>query len=136
DLAGIAVDGFEPRTHFLAWLKAYPKQPGQPRAKPAGGVVLAVGVQPGVEQCPALRMLDQEDRDRQGNVAFAALHQTSDPAGQGAEGKGAEPDRHRRAVAPSWVTGTSQGGSSPATYARPGCCRSRALAPAGGSCGR
>jgi hypothetical protein len=34
------------------------------------------------------------------------------------------------------ATGTSPGGSSPATYARPGCCRSRDPVPAGGSCGR
>ena len=33
-------------------------------------------------------------------------------------------------------TDTSPAGSSPATYGRPGCCRSPALVPAGGSCGR
>ena len=33
-------------------------------------------------------------------------------------------------------TDISPAGSSPATYARPGCCRSRAPVPADGSCGR
>ncbi len=40
----------------------------------------------------------------------------------------------RRGVMPA--TGTSPGGSSRATYARPGCCRSRGPVRAGGSCGR
>ncbi len=45
------------------------------------GVVLAIGVQPGVEQRPAFWVLDQEDRDRQGDVALAALHQMGELAG-------------------------------------------------------
>jgi len=43
--------------------------------------VLAIGVQPGVEQRPAFWVLDQEDRDRQGDVALAALHQMGELAG-------------------------------------------------------
>jgi hypothetical protein len=53
DLTGIAVDRFNPRADLLARLKADPEQPGEPSAEPPGGVVLAIGVQPGVDQRPA-----------------------------------------------------------------------------------
>jgi hypothetical protein len=58
--------------------------------------VLAIGVEPGVEQRPALWVLDQEDWDRQGDVALATLHQTGELAGYRAAGEGVERDRHRR----------------------------------------
>src|SRR5271165_2256709 len=41
-----------------------------------------------------------------------------------------------RAGVSGYPTDISPAGSSPATYARPGYCRSRALVPAGGNCGR
>jgi hypothetical protein len=74
DLAGISVNRFEPRTDFFARLKADTEKPGEPRAKSSSGVVLAIGVQPGVEQHPSLRVLDQKDRDRHCDVALSALH--------------------------------------------------------------
>src|ERR1700686_2525452 len=63
DLAGITADRFAPRTDLLARLEADPEQPGEPRAESPGRGVLAIGVQPGVEQRPAPGMLDEEDRD-------------------------------------------------------------------------
>jgi len=57
--------------------------------------VLAIGVQPGVEQRPVLAVLDQEDRDRHGDVALAALHQMGELAGHRAAGEGVELDGHR-----------------------------------------
>lgn len=63
-LAGISVDRFEPRTDFFARLKADTEKPGEPRAESSSGVVLAIRVQPGIEQHPSLRVLDQKDRDR------------------------------------------------------------------------
>jgi hypothetical protein len=96
DLAGIAVDRLEARAHLLAGPKTDAEQPGEPWAEPPGGVVLAIGVQPGVEQRPALWVLDQEDRDRHSDVALAALHQMGELAGQGATGEGVKLDRHCR----------------------------------------
>src|SRR5712691_12640528 len=80
---------------LLAGPKTDAEQPGEPRAEPPGGVVLAIGVQPGVEQRPVLAVLDQEDRDRHGDVALAALHQMSELAGHRAAGESVELDRHR-----------------------------------------
>jgi hypothetical protein len=40
-------------------------------------------------------MFDQEDRDRHGDVALAALHQMGELAGHRAAGEGIELDRHR-----------------------------------------
>ena len=74
DLAGISVNRFEPRTDFFARLKADTEKPDEPRAESSSRVVLAIGVQPGVEQRSSLRVLDQKDRDRDGDVAFSALH--------------------------------------------------------------
>jgi hypothetical protein len=74
DLAGISVNRFEPGADLLAGLKADTEEPGESRAQPSSGVGLAIGMQPCVEQCPSLRVLDQKDRDRHGDVAFAALH--------------------------------------------------------------
>ena len=58
--------------------------------------MLAIGVQPGVEQRPALWVLDQEDRDGQGDVALAALHQMGELAGHRAAREGVKLDRHLR----------------------------------------
>jgi hypothetical protein len=104
DLAGIAVDRFEPRAHLFARLKADPEQLGEPWAEPPGGVVLAIGAEPGVEQRPALGMFDQKDRDRHGDVALATLHQTGELAGYRAAGECVEPDRHRRLRSLFWPT--------------------------------
>jgi hypothetical protein len=87
--------GSRPRAHLLTGLEADPEQAGEPRAEPPGGVVLAIGVESGVEQRLTLGMLDQEDRDRHGDVALAALHQTAELAGDRAACKGVELDRHR-----------------------------------------
>ena len=45
---------------LLARLEADPEQPGEARAQPTSRVMLAIGVQPGVEQRPASRVLDQK----------------------------------------------------------------------------
>src|ERR1700745_2713752 len=71
DLAGISVDRFEPRTDFFPRLKADADKPGEAGAKSSSGVVLAIGVQTGVEQHPSLRVLDQKDRYRHGDVALS-----------------------------------------------------------------
>src|SRR5216684_2519532 len=54
------------------------------------------GPQPGVEQYPPLGMFDKKDRDRQGDVALATLHQTGELTGYRAAGECKELDRHRR----------------------------------------
>ena len=54
DLAGISVNRFEPGADLLTGLKADTKQPGESRAEPSSGVGLAIGMQPCVEQCPAV----------------------------------------------------------------------------------
>ena len=69
DLARISVNRFEPGADLLAGLKADTKQPGKLRTEPPSGVGLSIRVQPGVEQYPSLRVLDQKDRDRHGDVA-------------------------------------------------------------------
>src|SRR5215469_16223611 len=51
DLAGIAVDRFEPRADFFAGPKADTEKAGEPLTEPCSGIVLAIGVQPGVEEC-------------------------------------------------------------------------------------
>ena len=50
DLVGITVDRFEPGAHLFAGPKADLEESGEPWTEPPGGVVLAIGVQPGVEQ--------------------------------------------------------------------------------------
>ena len=94
DLAGIPVNRFEPGADLLAGLKGDTKQPGESRAEPTSRVELAIGVQPCVEQCPSLRVLDQKDRDRHRDVAFTALHQMSELAGHRAASEGIELDCH------------------------------------------
>jgi hypothetical protein len=94
DLAGISVNRFEPGADLLAGLKADTEEPGKARAEPPSGVVLAIGVQPCVEQCPPLRVLDQKDRDRHGEVAFAAFHQMGELAGHRAASEGIQLDCH------------------------------------------
>jgi hypothetical protein len=74
DLAGISVDRFETCADFFAGLKADTEKPSEPRAQPSSGVVLAIGMEPCVKQCPSLWVLDQKDRDRHGDVALSALH--------------------------------------------------------------
>jgi hypothetical protein len=81
DLAGIAVDCFEARADLLARPEPDPEQCGKPRTESPDGVALAIGMQTGIEQRPALGMLDQEDRDRHGDVALGALHQMGELAG-------------------------------------------------------
>jgi hypothetical protein len=56
--------------------------------------MLPIGMEAGIEQRRALRMLDPVDRDRHGNVALAALHQTGELAGERAASEGVELDRH------------------------------------------
>src|ERR1700730_3584721 len=74
NLVGISVNRLEPRTDFFPRLKADTEKPGEPRAKSSSGVLLAIGVQPGIEQHPSLGMLDQKDRDRHSDVALSAIH--------------------------------------------------------------
>jgi hypothetical protein len=96
DLGGIAVDRFQPCADLLTGLEVDTEQPGEPRAEPPSGVVLAIGVQPGVEQRAALGMFDQKNRDGHGDVALAAVHQPGEFAGYRAASEGVELDRHRR----------------------------------------
>ena len=94
DLAGISVNRFEPRTDFFPRLKADAEEPGEPRAKSSSEVVLAIGVQPGVEQHPSLRVLDHKYRDRHGDVALSALHQMGELGGHRAASESIELDHH------------------------------------------
>jgi hypothetical protein len=94
NLAGISVDRFEPRTDFFARLKADTEKPGEPCTESSSRVGLAIGVQPRVEQCPSLRVLDQKDRDRHGDVAFPALHQMGELAGHRAASESIQLDCH------------------------------------------
>src|SRR5215813_12642995 len=94
DLAWISVDRFEPCADFLAGLKADTEKPGEPWTEPSSGVVLAIGVQPGVEQHPSLWVLDQKDRDRHGDVALAAFHEMGELAGHRAASESVEVDCH------------------------------------------
>jgi len=49
DLARISIDRFEPSSHLFARLKANTKKSGKPLTEPSSGVVLTIGMQPGVE---------------------------------------------------------------------------------------
>jgi hypothetical protein len=80
DARWVAVHHFELRTDLLPWAKGDFEQIGHPLAKPAGGVMLAIGMQAGIEQRPPFWVLDQKDRDGHGDLAFAALHQTAELA--------------------------------------------------------
>jgi hypothetical protein len=62
DARRVPVDRFDPEQRGEAW------------AQPLGRVMLAVGVQRGIEQRPASRVLDQKHRDRHADVALAAFH--------------------------------------------------------------
>ena len=96
DLGGIAVDRFQPCADLLTGLEVDTEQPGEPRAEPRSVVVLAIGVQPGVEQRAAVGMFDQKNRDGHGDVALAAVHQPGEFAGYRAASEGVELDRHCR----------------------------------------
>jgi hypothetical protein len=102
DLAGISVNRSEPRAGFFPRLKADTEKPGEPRAKSSSGVVLAIRVQPGIEQHPSLRMLDQKDRDRHSDVSLSAIHSRGELAGQRAASESIEVDHHL----PESVTGS------------------------------
>src|SRR4051794_31710332 len=92
---GITVNRFESRADFLAWTKADLKQTGHSPAKPAGGVMLVIGMQASVEQRPPLGVLDQKDRDRHDDLAFATFHQTAELAFEVAAGQRVEGNAHR-----------------------------------------
>ena len=64
DLARISVNRVEAGADLLAGSKADTKQPSEPQAQPSSGVVLAIGMEPCVKQCPSLWVLDQKDLDR------------------------------------------------------------------------
>src|SRR6516162_4405593 len=49
DLAGVSVDRFKSRADFFTGLKADTEKPGEPFPESSSGVVLAIGVQSGVE---------------------------------------------------------------------------------------
>jgi hypothetical protein len=94
DLAGVSVERFETGADFFARLKADTEKPGEPRAKSSRGVVLTIGVQPGVEQHPSLRVLDEKDRDRHRDVALFTLHKMGELAGHRAASESVEVDCH------------------------------------------
>jgi len=94
DLARISVDRFEPCTDFFAGLKADTEKPGKPFTEPSSGVALAIGVQPGVKQCPSPGVLDKKDRDRHRDVALATLHQMGELAGYRTASESIEVDCH------------------------------------------
>src|SRR5690349_4980730 len=92
DLGGITAHSNQLRTNLLASFERDSEQPGEPRSKPTGGILLTVWMQTAVEQCHTLRVFNQVDRDRQGDVALAALHQASEIAGHRATGEGVKLD--------------------------------------------
>jgi hypothetical protein len=96
DARRVPVDRFEPGADLLVRLKVDPEQPGEAWAQPPGRIMLAIGVQPGIEQRPATRVLDQKHRDRHGDVALAAFHQVGKLARQRSAGEGVELDGHQR----------------------------------------
>ena len=76
---------------FLARCESNPKGNSKLLAEAAGGIVLAIRMQPGIEQRPALRVLDQKHWNRDSYVAFGALHQPGEFGGNGAAGEGVNP---------------------------------------------
>ena len=96
DMCRVPVDRFETGADLLAGLEADPEQPGEARAQPPDRVMLAIGVQPGIEQRPASRMLDQKNRHRERDVTLATLHQAGKFAGHCATSERVELDRHPR----------------------------------------
>ena len=59
DLGRIAADRFQPGADFLARPVIEREQTGDAEADPTGGVVLAIGMHPGIEQHRALGVFDQ-----------------------------------------------------------------------------
>ena len=96
DLAGIAVDRFQPRLHVvLGAVLLEAEDARHPLAEPPGGVGAALRMHAGVEQGASLGMLDQVGRDRQRHRAVLAFDHVLQPADQAAAGHGIELRRHR-----------------------------------------
>jgi len=64
------------------------KEAGKARSDPRCGVVLAIGVKPGVEQDGPLWVLDQIGGDRQVGPTLSAFHQPAEISGQPAASHG------------------------------------------------
>jgi len=88
DPCRVPADRFEPRADFFTRVEVERKEAGKTRSDPRCGVVLAVGMKPGVEQDGALGMLDQISGDRQVRPTLSAFHQPAEIAGQPAAGHG------------------------------------------------
>src|SRR5437870_13832661 len=90
DIGRIAADRLEACTDLLAGREADLEQAGEAGTEAASRIVLAIRVEPGVEQRPSFRMLDQKHRHRHCAVALAALHQPAELARYPAAGNGVD----------------------------------------------
>jgi len=90
DLRRVAAERFNTRADLLARVIIEIEEAREARAEPRRGIVLAVGMHAGIEQCRAFRVLDQIGRDRQADLALAALHQMGEFTGQMAAGEGVD----------------------------------------------
>jgi hypothetical protein len=90
DLCRISVDRFESRADIFARPEGEREQTGDARSDSRGGVVLAIGMQSGVEEDPPFGMLDQVSGYRQVRPTLSALHQAAEIPGQPAASQGKE----------------------------------------------
>jgi hypothetical protein len=98
NLAGISVYGLQSCADFFARLKPDTEKASEPFTESFSGVVLAIRVQPRIEQCASLGVLDQKYRDRYGDIALSPLHQMCELAGHRAASESVELDCHLRSA--------------------------------------
>ena len=97
DLAGIAVDRFQPRLHVVVCPELLEAEDAcDPLAQPAGRVGTALRMHAGIEHRPAPRMFDQVGGNGQRDLAVLALDHVLEAADEPAAGHGVELDGHVR----------------------------------------
>src|SRR5205085_8210654 len=94
DLRRVAAERFDTRADLLARVIIEIEEARKARAEPRRRIVLAVGMHAGVEEGRAVGVLDQIGRDRQADLALAALHQMGELARQMPAGKGVDLEAH------------------------------------------
>ena len=98
DLRRVAAERFNTRADLLARVIIEIEEAREARAEPRRGVALAIRMHAGVEQCRAFRVLDQIGRDRQADLALAALHEMGEFTGQMAAGEGVDLEAHKARI--------------------------------------